>query len=198
MVLKLYSAEGSNCSERVEWVLVYKGLKWERIEVTAEDLAGPYQQNINPFGFVPMLDHDGFRLAESIAIIEYLEELHPNPAVLGNTITERARIREICSFVSTTIHSPQNRSVLTFFRPELETQDKKRLRAAWIAKTLGTLEPMLWQHSGFCQGSNFSLADIFVATIYKKLVQHGGDPLPAYEEHREFLFQQNMTEASRN
>ncbi|WP_068084499.1 glutathione S-transferase family protein [Polycladidibacter stylochi] len=191
-MLKLYSAIGSNSSERVEWVLQYKHLDWERVEVSNEELANSYRQFINPFGFVPALDHNGFILSESMAIIEYLEELHPSPSVFGENTKDRAQICSICSYIGTTIHSPQNRSVLRFFRPELSPKDKKTLRATWIAKGLEKVAPLLWGHSGFCYGHAFSLSDIFVATIYRKYLQHGATPLPAYEEHRRFLLEQDL------
>ena len=54
----LYSAKGSNSSERVEWVLNYKQITYQRIEVGNEALAGSYL-NINPFGYVPALSVDG-------------------------------------------------------------------------------------------------------------------------------------------
>ncbi|WP_102868221.1 glutathione S-transferase family protein [Pseudovibrio exalbescens] len=192
MFILLYSALGSNSSERVEWVLTYKGLEWDRIEVTNEALKTTYREQINPFGFVPALVHGGRTLVESMAIIEYLDECFPDKPVLGVSPSARAQIRSVCSHVGSTIHSPQNRTVLNFLRPELSETDKKDLRARWIGDQLETLEPMLWRDGHFCCGTSFSAADVFVATIYRKYLQHGGGKLDRFDGHRTHLAEQGL------
>ncbi len=72
MAILLYSAKGSNSSERVEWVLNFKQIAYDRIEVSSNELTTTYL-DINPFGYVPALSVDGLIYSESIAIIEYLE-----------------------------------------------------------------------------------------------------------------------------
>ncbi|WCE32413.1 glutathione S-transferase family protein [Vibrio sp. SCSIO 43137] len=184
--IKLYSAQGSNCSERVEWLLNFKGLLYERVEV--DDLQpGSHFRSINPFGYVPAISLDGYLIAESMAIAECVEELYPLPVLFGDNWQQRALTREICEYVNSTIHAPQNRSVLSALRPELADTAKRVLRGEWISAKLEILKPKLWKESNFAVGNRFSLADIFVATIYKKAIQHGAAPIAGYKSHLEWL-----------
>lgn len=182
MDLVLYSAAGSNSSERVEWALNYKGISYNRIEVTSQELQTSYLA-INPFGYVPSLSADGVVLSESMAIIEYVEEAFDGRTLLGNELLVRASVRRVCEFVNSTIHSPQNRTVLRFLRPELEESSKRALRGEWITCGLDKLRPSICLDSNYAIGHQFSLADIFIASIYKKALQHGCAPIPFYDSH---------------
>ncbi|UTM58151.1 glutathione S-transferase family protein [Photobacterium sp. CCB-ST2H9] len=188
MEVILYSAEGSNSAARVEWVLNYKAVPYTRVEVTGEALKTSYLQ-VNPFGYVPCLSIEGHLVSESMAIIECLEELFPQPGVLGCSVFGRAAVREVCEYVNSSIHSPQNRTVLNTFRPELSGQAKRELRGQWISACLHTLMKKLCQTSSFAVGGQFSIADIFVASIYKKALQHGAAAIPFYDRHLDWLRQ---------
>lgn len=182
MEASLYSAKGSNSSERVEWVLNFKGIDYVRIEVSSDELATTYL-DINPFGYVPSLRVDGSVFSESMAIIEYLEERFPNPGLLGKSLNEKTHIRRVCEYVNSSIHSPQNRTVLNFMRPELDETSKRELRGDWIMRCLEKLSGSICCESGFVVGNDFSLADIFVASIYKKALQHGCAKSDFYDNH---------------
>lgn len=181
MTIVLYAAAGSNCSERIAWVLAYKGIPHEKVDVLDEELKSSYLA-INPFGVVPAVSVDGFLLSESMAIAEYLEERFPETPLLGNEINRRASIRKVCEYVNGTLHSPQSGTVLNFFRPELSGSQKTETRASWLRIGLERLESCLCIDSGFTVGSSFSLADIFVASIYKKHIRLGGRELEFFEE----------------
>ncbi|CAG9296484.1 glutathione S-transferase family protein [Celerinatantimonas diazotrophica] len=182
MTITLYTATGSNSSQRVEWTLNYKKIGYRRVDVSSHELATSYRA-INSFGYVPSLCVDECILSESMAIIEYLEERFPQLPLLGESLREKASIRRICEYVNATIHSAQNRTVLNFFRPDLDEQSKKQLRGDWITQCLQDLSSELCRQSGYALGGRFSLADIFVASIYKKALQHGCQNLPFYDEH---------------
>ena len=182
MDLVLYSAVGSNSSERVEWALNYKGISYNRVEVTSQELQTSYLA-INPFGYVPSLSVDGVVLSESMAIVEYVEEVFTGFSLLGNEPQIRADVRRVCEFVNSTIHSPQNRTVLGFLRPDLEEASKRTLRGEWITRSLDKLRPSICLDSSFAIGHQFTLADIFIASIYKKALQHGSAPIPFYDSH---------------
>ena len=184
--ITLYSARGSNSSQRVEWALNYKNIDYQRVEVLSEELTSSYLE-INPFGYVPALVMGELLVTESMAIAEYLEERFTGTSLLGHSIEERANIRRVCEFVNSTIHSPQNRTVLRFLRPELEESAKKELRGSWVHQCLLKLEPTVCLSSRFAVGDHFSLADIFIASIYKKLLQHGAKPIDFYNEHLQYL-----------
>lgn len=191
-MLTIYSAEGSNSGLRVEWVLQYKGLDYQRVEVTREALAQRYQ-SINPMQLVPFVQHDGVVVSESMAIIEYLEECYPKPGLLGHRKEERVLIRQICEYVNGTIHSPQNRTVLDYWRPGLSSQQKRELRGRWIVSGLSKIECMLFRESGYAIGHEFSLADIFVAAMYMKAQTHGADSLARYGHHLALLNKNGRT-----
>ncbi|WP_261904565.1 glutathione S-transferase family protein [Vibrio fortis] len=182
MDLVLYSAIGSNSSERVEWALNYKGISYNRVEVTSQELQTSYLA-INPFGYVPSLSVDGVVLSESMAIVEYVEEVFTGFSLLGNEPQIRADVRRVCEFVNSTIHSPQNRTVLGFLRPDLEEASKRAMRGEWITRSLEKLRPSICLDSSFAIGHQFTLADIFIASIYKKALQHGSAPIPFYDSH---------------
>jgi glutathione S-transferase len=175
MELILYSAEGSNSSQRVEWALKYKKIPYQ-IHLTNSLSFGAY-------GYVPALSIDGVIISESMAILELLEEAFPEFPLLPTEVPERARIREVCEYVNSTIHPAQNRTILNFLRPNLTEVEKKALRAEWIEKCLQNLRPRLFCDSGFAIGRTFSLADIFVAVIYQKGLTHGKSKDSDYEDH---------------
>lgn len=194
--LTLYTAEG-NAAERVLWALNYKALAYQRVEVESMS-AGEYAR-INPFGYVPTLQIGEHLLAESIAIVEYLEESYPEPSLFPGTALERARIREICEFINSTVHPVQNRSVLKFLRPELDDTGMKALRSEWLHQNLLKLAPRLWKNGAFAVGQAFSLADILVAVIYKRALNQGvnAQDFPEYEAWMQFLFgQENIRQAA--
>jgi glutathione S-transferase len=166
----------------VECALNYKGISYNRVEVTSQELKTSYLA-INPFGYVPSLSVDGVVLSESMAIVEYVEEVFTGFSLLGNEPQIRADVRRVCEFVNSTIHSPQNRTVLGFLRPDLEEASKRAMRGEWITRSLDKLRPSICLDSSFAIGHQFTLADIFIASIYKKALQHGSAPIPFYDSH---------------
>ncbi|WP_045392112.1 glutathione S-transferase family protein [Vibrio rotiferianus] len=186
MEVSLYSAKGSNSAERVEWVLNFKGIDYERIEISSDELATTYL-DINPFGYVPSLSVDGSIFSESMAIVEYLEERFPYPGLFGKSLNEKTHIRRVCEYVNSSIHSPQNRTVLRFMRPELDETSKRELRGVWIMRCLEKLSASICRESGFAVGKDFSVADIFVASIYKKALQHGCTINSFYDKHLMYI-----------
>ena len=94
-MLKLYHNDMSTCSQKVRFLLAEKGVEWEGVEL---DLRGGDQQRpeflkINPKGLVPALDHDGNIVVESNIIIEYLNEVYPEPPLLPADPAGRANAR---------------------------------------------------------------------------------------------------------
>ena len=180
MDITLYSAKGSNSSARVEWVLDYKEVSYHRVEIGNHALKTSYLA-LNPYGYVPSVSINGTLIAESMAIIECLEELFPHKPVLGGNVLERAKVREMCEYVNSSIHSPQNRTALNFFKPGILEAEKRKLRGDWITQCLYKLESQLWKHSQFAQGQSFTAADIFVICMYKKGLQHGIHSIDSYQ-----------------
>lgn len=179
MDIVLHSSSGSNSSERVEWVLRYKGIPYTKID--SLDLG------LSPYGYVPSLFVDGTVLAESMAIAEYLEETFPQEPLFPKNAFDRALVREVCEYVNSTIHQPQSRSVMSFFDLGLEAAAEKKLRGEWIVCCLRKLRTRLWRQSAFAVGEDFTIADIFVASIYRKALSHGVEALPEYDRYMEKL-----------
>jgi glutathione S-transferase len=182
----LYTAAGSNCSQRVEWVLNYKQIPYAKIDVGESERWKQYL-HINPMGYVPCLSLSGVIIPESMAIIESLEEGYPTPTILGSNWQQRAEVRAMCEFVNGSLHMPQNRTILSLLRPDLDESAKQPLRADFLSRQLTTLSPRLFKQSQFAIGKQFTLADIFIASIYKKALQHGMAKQAPYHSHLRYL-----------
>ncbi len=182
--IKFYYSRGSNCSERVKWVLDHKQITYHQID--ADELYGSEKYfEINPFGRVPSMIIDGMVLNESMVMVEFLEEnFRTNPLLPKNPIS-KAEIRQICEIVNSTIHPMQNSKVVEFFKPGLDKKVKTEIRAQWVGKGLTTLTSYLWKQSKFAAGTQFSLADIFVTVIYNKGISLGLNRIdyPKFESH---------------
>src|SRR4051812_34596631 len=104
----------SSCSYRVRIALGYKKLAHEQIFVNLLDGEQKTPEHLarNPIGHVPTLTIDGVTYTESVAIIELLEELYPEPALLPSTPHERARVRALVQTINAGIQPLQNLIVL--------------------------------------------------------------------------------------
>jgi glutathione S-transferase len=146
---------------RVRVALIEKGLACEEVIV---DLPGgalrtPAFRRLNPFGQVPVLEDDGVVLYESIAILEYLEERHPTPALLPRDVPARALVRQLMLASGDYLTPPFKRWIARFFTPE-ETWDREDQSRAVveIGEHLDMLEATLGDREHLVGA--FSLADV--------------------------------------
>src|ERR1700756_3766189 len=96
--MKVYDFVGAPNPKKLRVYLAEKGLALptEQVNIMTGDTRKPEFLKKNPLGGLPVLElDDGKHLTESLAIIEYLEELHPEPPMIGKTPGERARVREL-------------------------------------------------------------------------------------------------------
>lgn len=168
-MMKLYSYFRSSASFRVRIVLNLKQLPYETVAVHLVRHGGeqhaPDYLALNPSGAVPCLDHDGKILTQSSAICDYLNELHPEPALLPADMVERAWVRSVCNLVACDIHPVNNLRVLKYITKTLGANEVQKTDwyRHWIAQGFNALEKLLSQRAGnYCWDDTVTMADAFV------------------------------------
>jgi maleylacetoacetate isomerase len=174
----------SSAAYRVRIALRVKGVEHDSVSVdlrTSEQSREDYRA-LNPQGFVPMLEIDGHRIAQSLAIIDYLEATRPDPALLPRDPAHQAHVRAMALTVACDVHPLNNLRVLRYLEHELGQDESTRNRwyAHWIAQGLGALEQMAAPRAGrFLFGDSPTLADIcLVPQLYN--ARRFAVPLDAY------------------
>jgi maleylpyruvate isomerase len=144
--MKLYTYFRSSAAYRVRIALNLKGLAYESLPVHLLRDGGeqrrPEYLMVNPQGLVPVLDDNGSTLNQSLAIIEYLDETHPEPPLLPRAPLERARVRALALAIACDIHPLNNSRVLKYLRAPLGL-DKDAVDnwyRHWIASGFTALE----------------------------------------------------------
>jgi len=163
--MRLYDYWRSSAAYRVRIALNLKGLACQQVSI---DLRAGAQRSAdflerNPHGLVPCLDDGEVVLDQSLAILEYLEERHPEPPLLPQGAEARAAARSIALAIACEIHPLNNLRVLQFLKREAGLDEAARAAwyRHWIALGLGALEARLAARAGrFCIGDRPSFADI--------------------------------------
>ena len=163
--MKLHNYFRSSASFRVRIALALKGLSYEYVSVhlaRGEQFNEDFTQ-INTDALVPVLEVDGLRLTQSMAIIEYLEETHPTPALLPADAAGRARVRALTQSIACEIHPLNNLRVLKYLSNSLKLDEdqKNTWYRHWVRLGLEAFEKQLGagETGRYCHGDTPSLAD---------------------------------------
>ena len=182
--MKLYWHPFSIFPRRVRVALLEKQLAFEDVLVDLPRGATRSAEfrRLNPFGQVPVLEDDGLVIYESLAILEYLEERHPTPALLPADAANRARTRQLM-YTAGDFAPPLKRWLTRLFEPEAAWDRPDQERAATeLAAHLDILETLLPERE-YLAGSAFSLADVayvpLVCELEMCLLGHLLPPRPA-------------------
>jgi maleylpyruvate isomerase len=167
--MKLYTYFRSSAAYRVRIALNLKGLTYESVPIHLREAKhrGADYLAVNPQGLIPALEHEGTVLAQSLAIIEYLDERFPVPRLLPEAPLGRARVRAMAQEIACEIHPLQNLRVLLYLRDVLGQSEENvsRWAAHWIAEGFRALETLAQRYSGdglHCYGSEVTLADVLL------------------------------------
>lgn len=166
--LVLYGYWRSSAAYRVRMALNLKGLDFEQRHVHLVRHGGEQHSEeyraLNPQGRVPTLLHGERVLTQSPAILEYLEEVFPEPALLPGDPDGRARVRALCAVIACDTHPLNNLQVLKYLTGTLGIGEQAKLEwyRHWVAAGLDSFETLLAdseETGDFCHGDSVSLAD---------------------------------------
>jgi len=193
--VKLYTYFRSSAAFRVRIALNLKGLSYESrfVHLARGEHRRPEYSALNPQALVPALADDGGLLTQSLAIIEYVEEKYPSPALLPEDLLGRARVRSLALLVACEIHPLNNLRALQYLVNELgrSEQEKNNWYQHWIHDGMAKLEADLARGPGtgqFCHGDTPTLADcclvpqVFNAQRFKCDLSHAPTALRVFDE----------------
>lgn len=166
--MKFYGYFRSSSSYRCRIAFNLKGLDYdfESVHLKLGAQKGPEFTAINPQRLLPaLITDDGAELTQSLAILEWLDETHPEPALLPSGPLERARVRAFAQVIACEIHPLQNLRVLKYLADEFGADSAATTKwlSRWLSEGLEACEALLAKRdreSAFCFGDTPGLADI--------------------------------------
>ena len=167
--MKLYSYFRSSAAYRVRIALGLKSLDWDTVAVRldAREQRGDDFLKLNPQGLVPALAlDDGSVIGQSTAILEWLEEAHPQPPLYPNAALDRAAIRALCQHIACDIHPLNNLRVLGYLKDKcgLAQDAVDRWYAHWIQRGFSAVETALGDFPGpFSLGARPGMLEVYLA-----------------------------------
>jgi maleylacetoacetate isomerase/maleylpyruvate isomerase len=183
MAMELYNYFRSSASYRVRIALALKGLAYDYkpVHIANNEQFNESYASVSASRLVPLLRDGDHTLTQSLAIIEYLDETHPQPPLLPKAPAERARVRALALDIACEIHPLNNLRVLRYLVRDLKVADadKDRWYRHWVETGLEVVERQLAAlPSRYCHGNTPTLADcclvpqIFNAQRFKCRTDH--------------------------
>ena len=167
--MQLHNFFRSSTSHRLRIALNLKGLAYDyvAVDLRKNEHQGAAFKSLNPQGLVPALVDGEHVLTQSVAIIEWLEERYPSPALLPAQPEDRARVRALAAIVGCDIHPINNRRILEYLRKTLGCDEAAVLAwcNTWIVDGFTALEALLAAdkaRGNFCFGHAPTLADAYL------------------------------------
>lgn len=163
MILRLHSAKRASAPYRVRIALHLKGVPFElaSVDLVAGEQSGAAYDRVNRQHLVPTLETPDGLLTQSLAIIEWLDQTHPEPPLLPADPFARARVRSVAGVIACDIHPVNNLRILTALAGlGVERPAQLDWVRRWIADGLAAIEPLVAEHGrGFALGNRPTLAD---------------------------------------
>lgn len=157
----------SSAVYRVRIALNLKNLDYDQIghDLRLGEQQDPAYKAIAPGGLVPAVEFGGHAFVQSLAILEWLEERWPNPALLPGAVEQRAIVRAMAATVAADIHPLNNLRILKYLKREFDTSQEQidAWIAHWIGEGFAALEVMIARHGGaYAFGDSPTMADCFL------------------------------------
>jgi len=155
----------SSAAYRVRIALNLKGIDYESrpVDLREGEQKSMAYRSLNPQGFVPMLEIDDRRLTQSLAIIVYLDQHHPEPPLMPADPVDQAHVRALALTIACDIHPLNNLRVLKYLGGSLGIEEEQRdaWYRHWVSEGFAALEGLAGRRSGsFLFGNNPTLADV--------------------------------------
>ena len=165
MSLRLYSYWRSSAAYRVRIALNLKGLDYEIVPVSlapgVSEHRGEAYRSKNPQMLVPYLENGELGIAQSMAILEYLEEAYPGMRLLPQSEPARSQVRAFCNMIACDIHPLNNLRVMNYIRTQFNADPADDWYTHWVHEGFRAAEAIA-SDGPYVFGANTTLADVFL------------------------------------